>query len=197
MKYSAGMVSCLFWLSEARKTAQYLINSFSKQEIIDMAIKENIYQVRAEDRAKRIVRLSLKRLETLSPELMKHFIACDISTAKVILLLTIMKTDLLFYEFIHSVYRQAIILGTKKLQDSDINIFFDDKISKSDIVAKWSESAIKKLKQTYTKILWEAGVIDSATGTRNIIVPLVDYKTIDMINEAGLAPYLDALIGEN
>ena len=51
MEYSAGLTSKLFWLQEARKTASYIVEGFSKSEIRAIAWEENIYQVRAEYRA--------------------------------------------------------------------------------------------------------------------------------------------------
>ena len=196
MEYSAGMVSCLFWVSETRKTAELLVKGISNNEIKELAVKENIYQVRAEDRAKRIANLSIKRLEVLSKDLIEQVAIADIATCKLLVLICTMKTDLLFYEFVHSVYRQAIILGEGKVTDAAINIFFDNKINQSETVARFSESVIKKLKRTYNKILNEAGVLDSPTGERKIIVPLVDYRIHKMISDAGLEIYLNALMGD-
>ena len=96
MEYSAGMVSCLFWLSETRKTAEFLIAGKDKNEIKELAVKENIYQVRAEDRARRIFGVAIKRLESLPGNLVDQIANGDIGTVKLLVLISIMKTDLLF-----------------------------------------------------------------------------------------------------
>ena len=124
LEYSAGMVSCLFWLSETRKTAELLIDGKDKNEIKELVVKENIYQVRAADRAIRIFGVAVKRIESLPENLINHIAKGDIGTAKLFVLLSILKTDLLFFEFVHEVYRQAIILGENKITDRNINNFF-------------------------------------------------------------------------
>lgn len=196
MEYSAGMASCLFWLSETRKTAELLINGKDKNEIKELALKENIYQVRSEDRKRRIFSVSFKRLESLPDNLVEQIARGDIGTAKLLLLISIMKTDLLFFEFVHEVHRQAIILGENKITDRAINTFFEVKKAQSEVVARWSEIGIKRLKLCYTRILFEAGVLKSATGERNIIIPPVDYKMRRQLEDNNLKVYLNAITGE-
>ena len=195
MEYSAG-TSRLFWLSETQKTAELLLNGVSKTDIKELAIKENIYQIRAEDRIRRIASVTLKRLESLPEVLVKQIVSSDIATTKLLVLISIMKTDRLFFEFAHEVHRQAIILGENVITDRAVNAFFDSKITQSEAVAKWTESAIKKLKQTYIKIFHEAGVLSSVKGERKIITPVVDYKTRQVLIEHHLVVYLNALTGE-
>lgn len=195
MEYSAG-TSRLFWLSETRKTAELLLTGISKTEIKELAIKENIYQIRAEDRIRRIVAVTLNRLGSLPEILVKQLVGSDIGTAKLLVLITIMKTDRLFFEFVHEVHRQALLLGENTITDRAVNAFFDSKVAQSEVVAKWTESAIKKLKQTYIKILHEAGMLTSVKGERKIITPVVDYKTRQTLIEHHLQVYLNALTGE-
>ncbi len=195
MEYSAG-TSRLFWLSETRKTAELLLNGLSKTEIKELAIKENIYQIRADDRMRRIASVTLNRLESLPETLVQQLVSGHIGTAKLLVLISIMKTDRLFFEFVYEVHRQAIILGENIITDRAVNAFFDSKIAQSEVVAKWTESAIKKLKQTYIKILDEAGMLSSVKGERKIITPVVDYKTRQLLIENHLVVYLNALTGE-
>lgn len=196
MTYSASMVSCLFWLQETRKTAELMDRGLSLTEIRGTAVTDNIYQVRAADRAVRIAGATHKRISALPEPLQKKFLSADITTAKMILLLAIMKTDLLFYEFMHTVFKQAVVLGESTLSDGAVNVFFDTKISSSDEIASWSESAIKKLKQTYIKVLVESGVLSSVK-ERKIITPMIDYKLQDDLNSAGLLSYLSTLTGDD
>lgn len=196
MEYSAGMVSCLFWLSETRKTAEFLIAGKEKNEIKELAVKENIYQVRAEERARRIFGVAIKRLESLPGILVEQIAHGDIGTVKLLALISIMKTDLLFFEFVHEVYRQAIILGENKITDRAINNFFAVKKAQSEAVARWSDSAVKKLKQCYSRMLFEAGIIMRAIGERKITIPPVNYKLRKLLEDNNLKVYLNAITGE-
>lgn len=196
MEYSASMVSCLFWLQESRKTAQLMSKGLSISEIRTVAVDENIYQVRTAERAIRIAGATYKRLNALQSELLQHFISADLATARLILLISIMQTDLLFYEFMHTVFRQSIVLGESVLSERAVNVFFDAKIAESPEVAGWTEQAIKKLKQVYIKNLVESGLLSSAKD-RKIIAPMIDYRLQNLLRAAGLLPYLSALTGED
>lgn len=196
MEYSAGMASCLFWLSETRMTAKLLIDGKSKDDIKELALKENIYQVKSEDRKRRIFGVAFKRLESL-PDIFMHQIAeGDIGTVKILILISIMKTELLFFEFVYEVYRQAIILGENRITYRAINEFFDRKRVQSEIVGSWSEILITRLKQLFPKMLLEAGVLNSSTGERKVIIPPVDYKLRKLLEDNNLKVYLNAILGE-
>lgn len=197
MEYSAGMVSCLFWFNETRKTAELLESCKDKSEIKNLAVEENIYQVSARARAIRIYGVAIKRLESLPESIAKQIVEVDISTSKLLVLISIMKTDRLFFEFVYEVYREAIILGENKITSKAIELFFDHKIYQSETVAKWSESAIKKLNQCYPKMLFEAGILKNTKGDKMILVPSMDYRTREMLEREGLGVYARAIMGED
>lgn len=56
-----------------------------------------------------------------------------------------------------------------------MNGFFNDKVTQSEEVSSWSESAITKLKRCYLKNLADAGLLES-TKTRAIKHALVNYR---------------------
>lgn len=196
MEYSAGMVSSLFWLSETRKTAQLLKDGNDVNAIRVLAQTENIYQVKNEIRARKMANVIIKRLHSLPVDCLELIVTADIATAKLIILISIMKTDRLFFEFIHQVYRLAILLGEKIITDRAINGFFDEKKQQNETVAAWTEITTKKLKQQYIKNLLEAGVIQNEAEQRKIIIPLVDYNLRKLLEDHGFTPYLNAVTGE-
>lgn len=196
MEYSAGMVSSLFWLSETRKTAQLLKDGNDVNAIRVLAQTENIYQVKNEIRARKMANVIIKRLHSLPVDCLELIVTADIATVKLIILISIMKTDRLFFEFIHQVYRLAILLGEKIITDRAINGFFDEKKQQNETVAAWTEITTKKLKQQYIKNLLEAGVIQNEAEQRKIIIPLVDYNLRKLLEDHGFTPYLNAITGE-
>ena len=102
---------------------------------------------------------------------------------------------ILFFEFVYEVFREKIKLGEKKLEDKDLNLFFDNKLSQSEIVQKWSDSGIKKLKNCYVKLLAEAGLLSDTKGNREIIPALINYKVADELVKADMEVYLNAVKG--
>ena len=157
MEYSAGLTSQLFWLQEARKTASLMEEGKEKVNIREIVWTENIYQVRAEYRAIEVLNNTWRRISLLPKNVRKLFVNCDIETAKVINLISIM--------FMHDVFSEKIRLGEKEITDRDLNVFFADKAMQSEVVAGWTETATKKLKQGISRILFEAGLLESSKKT--------------------------------
>ena len=159
-----------------------------------IAVEQNLYQVRAQDRCKRIAGVVYKRLDTLTPELIAELRDSDINTAHIIHLISIMKSDLLFFEFMNLCFKKTIQLGKKNLEDADIKNFFDEKIAQSEEVSQFSTSAIYKLKQTYVKFLIESGLVENAQ-SKKILTPYIDYRLQDLLKQTGYGIYLSTITG--
>lgn len=112
-----------------------------------------------ENRARREFNCIKRRLDAVPESLVKLMIDSDINTAKIIALIAAMATDILLFELMYEVYRIKLNMDEDALKDADINMFFNRKIEQSDIVAGWSDSVIKKLKQTYCKYMQAAGLL--------------------------------------
>lgn len=194
MKYSAGMVSCLFWLNEAINTIPYYLDKTPVSQMRKIAVEQNLYQVRAEDRCRRIAGVVYKRLDTLTPELIAELRDSDINTARIIHLISIMKSDLLFFEFMNLVFKKTLQLGKKNLEEADIKNFFDEKIAQSEEVANFSTSAIAKLRQTYVKFLIESEIVENAQ-TKKILIPYIDYRLQNLLKKSDCGIYLSTITG--
>lgn len=195
MEYSAGLTSKLFWLQESRKTASYIVEGYDKAGIKAIAWNENIYQVKAEYRAYEVFNGTYRRVSVLPETVLKVFTSCDIETAKIINLIAILMDSRLFFEFMHEVYDEKIRLGEKEITDRDLNVFFADKAAQSKVVASWTEVAVKKLKQCFTRMMFEAGLLDSSAKPRMIKPIHIEYRTEELLYENGLGEYLKVVKG--
>ncbi|MCR5123683.1 MAG: DUF1819 family protein [Treponema sp.] len=194
MEYSAGMVSCLFWLNETINTIPYYLDNTPVSDMRKIAVEQNLYQVRKEDRCRRIAGVVYKRLHALTPKLIAELRNSDINTARIVHIISIMKSDLLFFEFMNLVFKKSLQLGKKNLDNSDIKNFFDDKRAQSAEVAGFSESAISKLKQTYVKFLIESGLVENAQ-SKKILTPYIDYRLQELLKQTGYGIYLSTITG--
>ncbi len=194
MKYSAGLVSKSYWYLETKKTAQYLLDGLNRKEILNLVIKNNLYQVESEYRSKRMTNAIYTRLNSLPKVVLEAIVNSDIATSKILVLISIMKTDLLFFEFMYEVFRKNIILGEYSLNDSDINLFFQEKKIQSEIVDHWVDSTVKKLKSDYVRIISDAGLLNK--DSRKITIPLLDYKVKKLLIDNDMALCVYAVIGE-
>ena len=195
MEYSAGLTSKLFWLQESKKTASYILEGYTKSEIRKIAWDQNIYQVKAEYRAYEVLNGTYRRVSALPKTVLELFTTCDIETAKILNLIAILMDSRLFFEFIHDVYDEKIRLGEKEITDRDLNVFFADIALQSVAVAGWSDVAVKKLKQCFTRMMFEAGLLESSAKPRIIKIIHVDYRTEEILSQNGLGEYLKAVKG--
>lgn len=194
MEYSAGMVSKVFAFAEMRKTIELLYGGMSREEVKAKIMDENLYQLKSPERLKRTVNYIFNRIDSLPEEMIVFFGKLDTDNQKLIVLISIMRTDLLFFEFVYQVFRGKLIVGEKTIENRDINGFFDEKAADSDIVSSWSESCIKKLKNCYLRNLIDAGLMDNSR-SRQIKAALVNYRLEDMLKQNDMIAYLNAIIG--
>ena len=186
MEYSAGNVSNLLWFVEMRETAKLLQNYDVKE------VDDNIYQQNTEKRAKSQFGCIKKRLDAIPKGLVKEMINADINTAKMIVLIGAMATDILFFELMYEVYRIKLNMDEDALKDADLNMFFN-----SNVVAGWSDTAIKKLKQTYCKYMQDAGLLqEPVKNERKINRPYVDITLRNILLANNMEKYLYELTGE-
>lgn len=196
MKYSSGLKSTAFWFIESRKVAELILEGYSKQEILDLALEENIFQVENESRKKEITNGVYRRLSSFSEDLLEYFLRTDTNSAKVFVLISILKNDKLFFEFMYEVFREHIMLGDFTLKPKDFDRFFDEKALQSDAISEWEEETIARLIRGYRNMLSEAGVLEPSGSERKIYVPFVDLRLKNMLIENNLGPYYYAITGE-
>lgn len=196
MSYSAGIISTSFWFQESRITAEYMIEGLSKKEILQLCLDENIYQVDSETRSRRACNTIFRRLNNFDEELLDYFINSDLNSGKLFTLISILRDDQLFFEFMYEVFRDHIILGNYTLKRSDFEIFFVNKANQSETVENLTEQTVKRVIGSYVSMLNESGLIESDGSVYKIIPPFLDYRLQSLLTEKGLEPYLKAISGE-
>ena len=196
MEYSASAVKYRLWFVETRETARMLQNC-SAVEVRNAVLEENIYQQRDQSRIINEYGCIIRRLEAI-PEILKVLLLqTDVATAKLVVLISAMASDRLFFELMHDVYRRKLLLGEEELKDSDWNVFFGNKADQSDLVAGWTETTVKKIKNSYTNYLLEAGLIRKEGSRRKLITrPYIDPELRQILLQESMDSYLHALTGE-
>ena len=136
-----------------------------------------------------------RRVSALPEAVLRAFTTCDVETAKILNLIAILMDSRLFFEFLHEVYDEKLRLGEKDITDRDLNVFFSDKALQSDVVAGWTDTAVRKLKQCFTRMMFEAGLLESSARPRTIKPIHIDYRTEELLTANGLGEYLKAVNG--
>ena len=158
-KYNAGLMSQSFWFVEFKKIVVLYKNGADYDEIKRQCIEENLFGAINPTREKRMCGYLLTRLRSMDDRLIDLFANADVSTQKLINLITIMNTNRLFFEFVYEVYRNKLIVGDTSIDLKDGNIFFAQKETQNDDLASWKESTKKKLRSLFLNILTEADLV--------------------------------------
>ena len=196
MKYSASIISSSFWFLESKKVAELILEGYSKEDILNTALEDNIFQVETERRVRDITNATYRRLKSFPEEVLEYFLRVDVNSAKVFVLISILKNDRLFFEFMYEVFREHVVLGDLTLKNKDFEMFFDNKAYQSDIVSEWVDETLSRLKRSYNTMLSEAGVLDIAGNERIILLPFIDLKFKEILIKNDLGTYLYAITGE-
>lgn len=194
-KYNASITSSLFWVQESRKTAIYIKDGLSREELCELSRKENIYMAPSDDRKRKIANTTYDRIILLPPKLIAFLSDCDLESAKIIVLLSIMLKDDLFHDFMVEVYKEKMMLGDKKIINNDVRIYIEEKRNMYEDAAKISDASVYKLGQTFIKFLIECGLVENAK-TGKIKVPYIDYKLVNLLEESGYRDFISIMTGE-
>ena len=166
IKYNAGLMAQSFWFIEFKKVVQLYYDGADYDEIKRQCIEENLLGAVNPTRELRMAGYLLTRLRSMDDELVEQFMKSDVSTQKIINLITLMRTNRLFFEYVYEVYRNKLLTGEETIGISDGNIFFAQKESQNDDLASWKESTKKTLRSLYLNFLTEAGMVKLVEGEK-------------------------------
>lgn len=195
--YSAGLISQSFWFIETKKVLKLVYEGKTEDEIKHLCIEENLFGASKEYRAKRIYGYIWKRVKHLDNKLVELFCESDLATQKLINLIAILRSDRLFFEFVYEVYREKIILGVPTLEDSDVNIFFGNKETQNESIAKWTDATKRKLRSCYFNYLTDANLITLVNKERTVTPPILDVAVERYLTAVGDSVIVKAITGVN
>lgn len=193
--YRSTIKSRPFFYSETKKLAFLHKEGLNELEIRQQVLDENILQITSLARRKEVAAIITKRIHSLDEFLINKMITGSIETSKVIVLYAIIKTDRLFYEFIHEVITEKIIVNDLRLNEIDLDNYFETKKIQSKTVASWQDYTIYKLKQVYKRILFEAGFLKRNNNFHTITVPIIDPEVTKHLFQMDQTPFLRTILG--
>ena len=194
---SAGLMSQSFWFHEFKKAVKLMKDGLSFDEIKKKCVEENLFGAAKEYRALRMAGYIVNRLKVMDDTMVDLFLTSDLATQKLINLITILKQDLLFFEFIYEVYREKVILGSETLDDMDVKSFFTKKESQSELILGWKESTKNHLRSSYTGFMADANLLSVVDREKRITPPVLDIALERYLIATGDDTMVRALTGVN
>ena len=192
--YSAAMPESVFVLPETKIVAKMMLDDNDRDRIRATVHDENILNVKTLSNEEKIFSYMYRRLNLISDEMKLVITHGDDADARFVNLISIMKLDNLFREFVFEVYHECL-LNKSPLTDYEIMMFYERKGRENETVASWRDNTLGKLKNRYTRALYASGLIDKSVGIREITTPFVGRGTIDLLRREGYSDYVKATLG--
>lgn len=192
LEYSAKLTGESFLMYEFKIVAKLKKEGFSDKDIRKMILEENLFQYKFKSSISRRLSPLIQRVNIIDDALIDMLLNDPLGDGVIINLYAIMKNDRLFFEFMNEVVRERISTNDLYLEKKDINVFITGKKEQSEIVDRWSDETIAKLKQVIFKILSEVGLLeDKKTGKLSRLIILPEVK--DYLMNIGDSVYLQAM----
>lgn len=195
--YSSGLMSQSFWFIEFKKVIKLRNEGLDYDEIKKKCVEENLFGAAKEYRALRMIGYIITRIKAMDDTLVKLFCASDLATQKLINLITILRTDRLFFEFVYEVYREKVILGVECMEEADVNVFFSGKETQSDLIAGWKDSTKKHLRSCYLNFMTDANLLTVIEKKKTITPPILDVALERYLKSRDEEAMVKALTGVN
>ncbi|KOF08713.1 hypothetical protein AC739_18800 [Planococcus glaciei] len=191
-QYSSSLNGASYLFFELKQVVKLKQKKFSNAEIRKKVIEENIFQFGNKGRIKRSLPSIMRRLDVIDESLAKIMLEGSLETGKVINLYAIMKTDLLFFEFMNEVISEKLYMNDYLFEKKDINIFFTVKSEQSEQVANWSITNIERLKSAYLQVLFESGMLKQRQ-SNELNRLIIDEQIKEHLRQIGDAKYVQAM----
>lgn len=196
LTYRSTIKTRPYFYNETKKMAQLILQDLSEAELQEQVMVENVLQFQTDRRRREVATTILNRINDLDELLLRSIVKGDTDTSKLIVLYTILKTDLLFYEFMNEVFKEKIQLLDRQLTNRDFINFFETKRQQSKTVAAWKDYTFYKLQQVYIRILFEAGLLKVQKEPREMQVGMMNSHVKEHLLSLGEHTYVEILTGE-
>jgi hypothetical protein len=192
LEYSSSLNGASFLLFELKQVIKLKQQGLAKDEIRKKVKEENLFQFNNQGRINRALPSVLKRAEAIDETLAALMLEGSIETGKTLNLYAIMKTDLLFFEFMDEVIGEKLHNNDYLIEKKDTNLFFTSKAEQSEKVASWSDINIEKLKRAYMQVLYESGMLRTRKG-KELDRLIIDEQIKNHLTRIGDARYIRAM----
>jgi len=159
---------------DMKRTALLLCKGKSSDDIVRLAMEENIYQLDKPKRRRDVPLRMIKRLYTIGQPLIAEIANGSDADAKLIAFLALMKADRLLFEYMYEIYADKFQAGNNEITDKDFFDFIERKAQNSETVAKWSTPNLANIRSKIKSALCDAGLAKRNGDNLLIQRPIVD-----------------------
>ena len=193
-QYSASMPAVPFALNETKIIASLMMDHESRSDVRGIVHDGNLLNVKSLSNEKNLFNYIYNRLESFPDELKSIIIDGVESDSRYVNFISIMAYDRLFMEFVYVVYHTRVVSGDP-ITDYVVMSFFENIASHNKQVAEWKYETVFRLRRLYTRVLFEAGLLKTSSGCREISKPFISDSTLHMLTKFGYESMIKATLG--
>lgn len=171
-----------------------MLNHDSRYDVRTAVHEGNLLKVKSLSNEKKLFNYIYNRLEQFPDELKEILINGDENDSRYVNFVSIMAYDRLFMEFVYNVYQSKRINGDP-ITDYDVMSFFEKVAAHNEQVSEWKYETVFKLRRLYTRVLYEAGLLKTSSGCRNLSRPFISDSTLSMLRKNGYESIVGATLG--
>lgn len=195
IKYSAGLTGEPFLFNECRTLAKLLVAGEDIDGLKARNITENLILHKKASSLKRVSLPIFRRLSVISTTAMQMLAEGDLDSAKIILLISIAKTDRLVRDFLINIYSDKLAMKLSKIDKSDIERYFESVYEDEPYIRDRTEQTKAKLKQQLMKIMVESGLANKQKTDFLVTRPNFSNKLANQLVADGDSEYIKILGG--
>lgn len=195
LRYTSSIKDMPLMFSEMKRTALLLCENKTADEIVQLSMEKNIYQLDKEKRRRDVPLRMVKRLLTINQPLLNVIAHGRDDEARLVAFFALMKADRLLFEYMYEVYSDRFQIGFYEITDKDFLDFIERKAQNSSVVAKWSVGNLASVRSKIKSALCDANLVKRNGDTLLIQCPIID-DTLRVLFDETDAVYLKAMLME-
>lgn len=194
MHYRSTMPAAPFAFDETRTIARLMLKYDDRAEIRTIIHDGNLLKVKSLANEAKQFNYIYNRLEKFPHQLLLIIVGNDIIDAKFVNLISIIAYDDLFRDFVLEVFHEKK-LSRDPITDYDIMVYFERKSMECDYMQSWNDRTLNRLRQSYSRALFEAGLLRNTQKLREINIPYISVTTVDALKRLGYREFVGATVG--
>lgn len=175
------MVKHPFWFNEFKAYINLKNAGVLDEEIKKMVENDNFFSCSSPARAKMQYGVLKRRVNKLEDEYLLLFPKLDVTNQQLLNIISIIKNERVFRDFMVEVYAQKLIMGQRDISQLDYRGYWQEKQATILEVGKWTEGTIKRLSSTFRNYLLMGQLIRQTEERDEVMRPLIDFYLMDML----------------
>lgn len=161
LEYNGGITREQFLFFEMRVITRYKNQGLSNEEIVKIALEENILEMKTDKSIKMLTQACLRRLDDCDERITELIATETPNIAKQANLYAMMKHNRIVWDFMIQVIGHKYEMQDYSFSKKDVNAFLTSLKEQNSHIALWSEKTFQKIRSILIRILADTDYLDN------------------------------------